>query len=148
MGPLLGDIRVHTLVLHRRHDTLVPAELGRNFSEKDPPSDVHRTLGSDHLSFAGDLEEYLDEVEEFLTGERRHREPDRVLATILFTDLVDSTRRTAELGELAGALLVSGRSKDTVIDSGIDLENRGITRSRACRGTGACSRLARLLEGR
>jgi pimeloyl-ACP methyl ester carboxylesterase len=63
VGPLLGDSRVPTLVLHRRDDTLVPAELGRDFSEKAPPRATFTELsGSDHLSFAGDVDEYLDEV--------------------------------------------------------------------------------------
>ena len=62
VGPLLGDSRVPTLVLHRRDDTLVPAELGRDFSEKDPPATFTEPSGSDHLSFAGDVDGYLDEV--------------------------------------------------------------------------------------
>ena len=77
----------------------MPVELGRDLSEKVPQATFTELSGRDHLSFAGDVDEYIDEVEEFLTGERREREPDRVLATIRFTDIVESTRRTAEVGD-------------------------------------------------
>jgi class 3 adenylate cyclase len=99
LGHLLADVRAPTLVLHRRDDTLVPLELGREVAEKIPGARLAELSGTDHLSFAGDVDEYVDEVEEFLTGERQQREPDRVLATVLFTDIVDSTRRAAELGD-------------------------------------------------
>jgi class 3 adenylate cyclase len=55
--------------------------------------------GEDHLPFLGDQDQILDEIEEFLTGVRRGPEPDRVLATVLFTDIVGSTERAAELGD-------------------------------------------------
>jgi class 3 adenylate cyclase len=55
--------------------------------------------GDDHLPWVGDQDEILDEVEEFLTGVRRGPDPDRVLATVLFTDVVRSTERAAELGD-------------------------------------------------
>ena len=99
VGHLLGDIRVPTLVLHRRDDTLVPVKLGRELSEKIAQATFVELSGTDHLSLAGDVDEYIDEVEEFLTGEREPREPDRILATVLFTDIVGSTRRAAELGD-------------------------------------------------
>jgi len=55
--------------------------------------------GVDHLPFLGDADAILDEVQEFLTGVRPAPEPDRVLATVLFTDIVGSTQRAAELGD-------------------------------------------------
>jgi len=55
--------------------------------------------GIDHLPWVGDQDAVLDEVEEFLTGVRQGPEPDRVLATVLFTDIVSSTERAAELGD-------------------------------------------------
>ncbi len=55
--------------------------------------------GQDHFPFVGDVDAIVDEIEEFLTGSRRVREPDRVLATVLFTDIVGSTERAAELGD-------------------------------------------------
>jgi class 3 adenylate cyclase len=99
IGHLLPGIHVPTLVLHRRDDTLVSPELGRQLSGKIPEATFVELSGTDHLSIAGDVDEYIDEVEEFLTGERQRREPDRVLATVLFTDIVGSTHRAAELGD-------------------------------------------------
>jgi class 3 adenylate cyclase len=99
IGHLLADIRALTLVLHRRDDTLVSVELGRQLSEKIPEATFVELSGTDHLSIAGDVDEYVDEVEEFLTGERQRREPDRILASVLFTDIVGSTRRVTELGD-------------------------------------------------
>jgi hypothetical protein len=64
VGHLLGDISVPTLVLHRRDDSLVPIELGRELSEKIPQATFVELSGTDHLSFAGDVDEYIDEVEE------------------------------------------------------------------------------------
>lgn len=55
--------------------------------------------GSDHLTFVGDQDALLDEVEEFLTGARHYVEPDRVLATVMFTDIVGSTQGAVELGD-------------------------------------------------
>ena len=63
--------------------------------------------GDDHLPFVGDQDEILDEVEEFLTGVRRGPEPDRVLATVLFTDVVGSTERAAELGDQRWQVLLA-----------------------------------------
>jgi class 3 adenylate cyclase len=64
-----------------------------------PSTSQARSAGTDHYPFAGDGQALLDEVEEFLTGTRRSREPDRVLATVLFTDIVGSTERAADLGD-------------------------------------------------
>ena len=61
--------------------------------------------GRDHLPGAGDPEAIAGEIEEFLTGARPGAPPDRVLATVLFTDIVDSTRRAAELGDSAWSQL-------------------------------------------
>ena len=54
--------------------------------------------GADHTPYVGDSDALLDEIEEFLTGIRHGAEPDRTLATILFTDIVDSTKQAAEMG--------------------------------------------------
>jgi class 3 adenylate cyclase len=95
----LGNIRAPTLVLHRRDDTLVPVEAERRLAESIPGANFVELSGTDNLSFTGDVDELVDEIEEFLTGARAHREPTRVLATVLFTDIADSTRRAAELGD-------------------------------------------------
>jgi len=96
---VLPVIRVPTLVIHRSGDRVVPVEAGRYLAEHIPDAKFVELDGVDHYPFAGDSEAMLDEVEEFLTGSRRSREPDRVLATVLFTDIVGSTERAAELGD-------------------------------------------------
>jgi class 3 adenylate cyclase len=96
---VLPAIRVPTLVVHRSGDRVVPVEAGRYLAEHIPDAKLVELPGDDHYPFAGDGDALLDEVEEFLTGSRRAREPDRVLATVLFTDIVGSTERAAELGD-------------------------------------------------
>lgn len=96
---VLPAVHVPTLVLHRSDDTLVPVELGRELAEAIPNAKFVELEGIDNLEFAGDADTLLDEVQEFLTGSRDDREPERELATVLFTDIVDSTRRAAEVGD-------------------------------------------------
>ena len=98
LRPHLSSIRAPTLVLHRSGDTLVPFEAGRRLAQDIPGARFVELDGIDNLSFVGDVTQLVDEIEEFLTGGRERREPARVLATVLFTDIVDSTRRAAELG--------------------------------------------------
>ncbi len=96
---LLPVIRVPTLVIHRRDERVVRAEHGRYLAEHIPGARYAEPPGSDHWPWLGDAESDLGEIEEFLTGARREHEPDRVLATILFTDIVGSTQRAADLGD-------------------------------------------------
>ena len=96
---VLPAIRVPTLVIHRTGDRGVPVEAGRYLAQHIPDAKLVELPGVDHYPFVGDSDAILDEVEEFLTGSRRSREPDRVLATVLFTDIVGSTERAAELGD-------------------------------------------------
>jgi class 3 adenylate cyclase len=98
LHPYLTGIRAPTLVLHRSGDTLVPVDAGRRLAQGIPGARFVELEGIDNLSFVGDVAELVDEVEEFLTGGRESREPERILATVLFTGIVDSTRRAAELG--------------------------------------------------
>jgi pimeloyl-ACP methyl ester carboxylesterase len=93
---VLPTIRVPTLVLHRTHDAVVPLEAGRYLAAHIPEAKLVELPGSDHYPFSGGSQDYIDEIEEFVTGARRGREPDRVLATVLFTDIVGSTERAAE----------------------------------------------------
>ncbi len=95
---VLPTITAPTLVLHRRRDRLMPPAAGRAIAEAIPGSKFVELDGEDHLPIV-DPEQILDEIEEFLTGERTAREPDRMLATVMFTDIVDSTRRAVELGD-------------------------------------------------
>ena len=96
---VLPAIRVPTLVVHRAGDRVIPVESGRYLAEHIPDARYAELSGHDHFPFVGDMDAIVDEVEEFLTGSRRSREPDRVLATVLFTDIVGSTERAAELGD-------------------------------------------------
>jgi len=96
---VLPAIRVPTLVIHRTGDRVIPVEAGRYLAEHIPDAKLAELPGDDHFPFVGDVDSILDEVEEFLTGSRRAREPDRVLATVLFTDIVGSTELAAELGD-------------------------------------------------
>lgn len=95
---VLPAIGVPTLVLHRTDD-LVPVEFGRYLAEHVPGARFVELAGNDHMPWVGDSDAVLDQVEQFLTGGRRGAEPDRVLATVLFTDIAGSTGRAAELGD-------------------------------------------------
>jgi class 3 adenylate cyclase len=86
-------------VLHRRYDRLVNVRHGRWLAEHLPNARLLELPGGDHAPWFEGPEETLDEVREFLTGTRFTPEPDRILATVLFTDIVDSTGKAAELGD-------------------------------------------------
>ncbi len=96
---ILGTIHVPTLVLHRRGDRVVNRRAGRELAEQIPGARYVELPGIDHLPWAGDSEAVVGEIEEFLTGTRSIPEPDRVLATVMFMDIVGSTQRAAELGD-------------------------------------------------
>lgn len=96
---ILSAIRVPTLVLHRTGDPRVSIEAGRYLGAAIPGAKYVELPGSDHVAWVGDVDRLTDEIEEFLTGARAVHEPDRVLATVLFTDIVESTRKAAELGD-------------------------------------------------
>jgi class 3 adenylate cyclase/pimeloyl-ACP methyl ester carboxylesterase len=96
---ILPTIAVPTLVLHRKGDSVIPVALGRQVASLIPGASLHELDGDDHFPFTGDSDAIIDEVEEAVTGTRTGAEPDRVLATLLFTDIVDSTRTAADLGD-------------------------------------------------
>ncbi|MDQ3820839.1 MAG: alpha/beta hydrolase, partial [Acidobacteriota bacterium] len=97
--PVLPSIRVPTLVIHRAEDQCLKVEEGRFVAERIPGAKYVELPGRDHLPFVGDQDAILDEVEEFLTGVRHTLEPDRVLATVLFTRIVGSKELSAKMGE-------------------------------------------------
>jgi class 3 adenylate cyclase len=100
---ILPTIQVPTLVLHRGEDAQVPVELGRKLAALIPNAKFIEYAGQDHLFFSGDVEALLGDIEEFVTGHRESwsNDLDRVLATVLFTDIVGSTRSAAAIGDQA-----------------------------------------------
>lgn len=96
---ILPAVRVPTLVLHRADDRLLSADHGRYLAQHIAGAKYVELPGADHLFFLGEADAVLDEIEEFLTGVRVGGQPDRVLATVLFTDVVGSTERAAALGD-------------------------------------------------
>lgn len=98
---ILPSIRVPTLIMHRREDPFLKVEHSRYLAEHIPDARYVELEGTDSLFSAGDSEAILGEIEEFLTGARHAPEPDRVLATVLFTDICGSTERAAALGDSA-----------------------------------------------
>jgi pimeloyl-ACP methyl ester carboxylesterase len=99
---VLPSIRVPTLILHRKDDSTIPAACGRDMAQKIPGAKYVELPGVDHLLQALEpdlMDRLLDEIEEFVTGVRHRHEPDRVLATVMFTDIVRSTERAAEMGD-------------------------------------------------
>jgi class 3 adenylate cyclase len=98
---ILPSIRVPTLVMQRRDDVNRDPGHAAYLASKIPGAKLVLLPGSDHLPYVGDSEAILDEVQEFLTGVRPTPEHDRVLATVLFTDIVGSTERATQLGDRA-----------------------------------------------
>jgi len=96
---VLETIQVPTLVMHRADDIIVPVDNGRYLAEKIPGAKYVELEGTEHVPFFGDWESVADELEEFVTGSRHPREGNRVLATILFTDIVGSTEKATSLGD-------------------------------------------------
>jgi class 3 adenylate cyclase len=98
---VLPTIKVPTLVLHRADDAWIPAAAGRYIADHIPGARYVELQGQDNTPWIGDQDSIVEEIEEFLTGVRHQRQPDRVLATIMFTDIVASTERAAALGDRA-----------------------------------------------
>src|SRR6516225_7552537 len=93
---VLPAIGVPTLVLHRTGDRLTPVDQARHMAKHIRCAKLVELPGEDHTPWVGDTDALLDEIEEFLTGIRHGPEPDRILATVLFTDIVGSTKRAVE----------------------------------------------------
>ena len=96
---VLSAIHVPTLVIHREGDLIVREPQARYVADQIANATYMSLPGEDHVPFVGDADAILDEVERFVTGRRPIPEIHTVLATVLFTDIVDSTRRQAELGD-------------------------------------------------
>ncbi len=96
---VLPAITVPTRVLTRENDQIIPLEAQRELAAAIPNAELRVLSGNDHLLWLGDWEAVCDSIQEFMTGEQPRREPDRVLSTVLFTDIVGSTDRATQLGD-------------------------------------------------
>jgi class 3 adenylate cyclase len=101
LSAMLPSIRVPTLVIHREGDRHVRAGHARFLAERIPDAKLVTLPGDDNEWFSGDIEPLFDEIEQFVTGNRQVARTDRLLATILFTDIVGSTERAAAMGDAA-----------------------------------------------
>jgi len=108
---ILHSIKVPTLVIHLTGDTLVSVEGGRELAAGIPGARLVEIPGTDHLPFLDAGDRILAEMEEFLTGSRSAPVVDRVLATVVFTDIVDSTRRADAKGDIAWRDLLEAHDK-------------------------------------
>jgi class 3 adenylate cyclase len=98
--PIVETIHVPTLIIHRTRERVAAVEGARFMGARIPDAKLVELPGEDHLPFVGDWQAIVDEAEEFLTGTKLRSHPQRVLATVLFTDIVDSTSEAARLGDL------------------------------------------------
>ena len=96
---VLPTIYTPTLVLHRTDNRFIRVAHGRYLADHLPDARLVELSGEDHIFFAGDTSALVDEIEAFVAGNRRGPQPGRVLTTMLFTDIVGSTTRAAELGD-------------------------------------------------
>jgi hypothetical protein len=145
---VLPTVRVPTLVVQHADDPFITPAMGRDVADHIPDAKYVELPGRNLFHFVEPWRASLREIVEFLTGDQAEVADDRVLATVLFTDIVDSTRRAAEIGEcevpgddiggiavhigarvsaLAGPndVLVSSTLRDLVIGSGLEFEERG-----------------------
>ena len=113
---VLPSVRVPTLVMHRTGDRDSRCEEGRYLAERIPGARFVELAGEDHVPWI-DPERILEETEEFLTGSRHAPDPDRVLKTLVFTDIVGSTERAAPSATGAGASFSTGTMPSCAVTS-------------------------------
>jgi class 3 adenylate cyclase len=116
MGPvdirrLLGSVQAPVLVLHRSGDRAADVRASRYMAQRLPNARLVELPGDDHFPFFGDQDAVVGLTQEFLTGVTPVIDPDRVLATVVFTDLVDSTSRAAALGDRRWHRLLEGHQQ-------------------------------------
>src|SRR3954471_15433366 len=111
LRPFLGSIQAPTWILRRRGDREVRREHELDLLERIPDARLVELDGEDHFWFTGDGDSVLDEVESFLTGERRVTPSNRVLSTVLFTDIVGSTQRAAQAGDQAWSTTLAAHNR-------------------------------------
>jgi pimeloyl-ACP methyl ester carboxylesterase len=110
---VLSAIRVPTLILHRTGDRRIDVGGSRYMAERIPGATYVELPGIDHVLWVADTEAVVGEIEEFLTGTRQTPEPTRVLATVLFTDMVESTGRAVRLGDARWRALMADHDRLT-----------------------------------
>jgi class 3 adenylate cyclase len=148
---VVPSVHVPTLVLHRERDRLVNVRNGRWLAEHLPNAHYVELPGDDHIMWYENVDRTLGEVEEFLTGARHAPEPERALATVLFTDIVDSTRTAAELGDERWRNVLEGHQR-TVRDAlvtfkGQEVKSIGDGFLATFDGPGRAIRCARMIAG-
>jgi class 3 adenylate cyclase len=114
---ILPSIRVPTLVMNRVDDPVVPMGAARHLADAIPAAELLAFPGNIHRPIGDDQDAITAAFQEFVTGERPVMHADRVLATVLFTDIVDSTRKAAELGDARWRTLLAahdGRAKTEI----------------------------------
>jgi class 3 adenylate cyclase len=104
---VLGSIRAPTLVFHRRHNAWIPVAFGRYLAQHIVGATLAEIGGSEHFYFQGDVDGILSAVQQLVTGKHEALEDDRVLATVLFTDIVGSTEKASSLGDRAWSDLLA-----------------------------------------
>lgn len=117
----LPTIQVPTLVLHRSGDRVVPVAAGEYIASQIPNAKFVALDGADHLPY-GDSETWIGEIEEFLTGSRQRAPVDRVLSTVVITDIVGSTELAARLGDAEWGRTLDGHDSAA---SRVAAEQRG-----------------------
>ncbi len=151
---VLPSIHVPTLVLHRTGDLVVPIDGGRYVAEQIPGAKFVELTGDDHAPFVGDADSVVDEIQEFFTGARTSVEHDRILATVMFTDIVRSTELATELGDHAWKDLIAShhdrvrRQLDAHRGREIDTAGDGFLASfdGPARGSGAAVAVVKALD--
>ncbi|HKW58537.1 MAG TPA: adenylate/guanylate cyclase domain-containing protein [Candidatus Dormibacteraeota bacterium] len=127
--PILPTIRVPTLILHRTGDLDIDVNGSRYMAQQIPGARYVELPGSDHLWFVGDSDAILDEVEEFLTGVRHRSSFDRVLATVMFTDIAGSTEIAATIGDTRWRALLETHAasvrRSLQLHHGQEIDNAG-----------------------
>ena len=107
LRPALESIQAPTLIMRRLGEREIRREHALNLLERIPNAKLVELDGNDHMWFAGDVDSVENEIESFLTGQRTANPTNRVLSTVVFTDIVDSTTRAAELGDEAWSTVLS-----------------------------------------
>lgn len=126
---ILESVRVPTLVMHATRDRIIPIDAGRYLAENIPGAKFVEIDADDHLPFGDGAERIIAEMEHFLTGRREAHDVDRVIATIMFTDIVGSTRRAEAMGDLRWRDLLSAHDelvrRELAIQRGREIKKTG-----------------------